>query len=370
MATILGFPEFDSNKRKILWFSRGRGRGHAIPDLEIARELERLDPSAQIHFVSYGTGARTLEEFGRSVVDLGLPDLGSITDSTVLSGKLIGWLEPDLVVSHEEFPALPAAKIFARPTVAILDFFSGADSLAMQSLRFADRVIFTDWRGYFEEPAFLKGKVHYTGPVLRRFEYARKDRARARRELGIAADALVVAVLPGTWTEAMAPIAKQVWAAFAQLPAPKHLIWLAGADFASLAPHARANVTVIERDYRIERLMGAADVAITKSSRKTVIELEALGIPAVNISYGHNPMDDRRAAAVASHRMMAGGKLTAKALGRDVAALAASRPKLIPWRNTAARAAGQLLRCYLRHLPEHVGGGGSPASKRRIHSAK
>ena len=343
MATILGFPEFDSNKRKILWFSRGRGRGHAIPDLEIARELERLDSSAQIHFVSYGTGAHTLEEFGRSVVDLGLPDFGSITDSTVLSGKLIGWLKPDLVVSHEEFPALPAAKIFARPTVAILDFFSGSDSLAMQSLRFADRVIFTDRRGYFEEPAFLKGKVQYTGPVLRRFEFARKDRARARRELGIAADAFVVAVLPGTWTEAMAPIAKQVWGAFAQLPSPKHLIWLAGADSASLRSHARANVTVIDQDYRVERLMVAADVAITKSSRKTVIELEALGIPAVNISYGHNPMDDRRAAAVASHRRIAGGELTAKALAGQLAELAAIRPKPIRWANSADRVAKSIL---------------------------
>ena len=88
----LAFPEFDSDKHKILWFCRGRGRGHAIPDLEIVREVERVEPAAQVHFVSYGTGARTLEEFGRSVVDLGLSDIGGITDSTVLSGRLVGWL--------------------------------------------------------------------------------------------------------------------------------------------------------------------------------------------------------------------------------------------------------------------------------------
>ena len=42
---------------KILFFSRGRGRGHAIPDMQIAKELERQDSEIEIRFVSYGTGA-------------------------------------------------------------------------------------------------------------------------------------------------------------------------------------------------------------------------------------------------------------------------------------------------------------------------
>ena len=73
-------------------------------------------------------------------MDLGLPDLGNINDSTVLCSKVIGWLQPDLVVSHDQFPARPVAKIFARRTGAILDLFSAPDSQAMQNLRCADRV--------------------------------------------------------------------------------------------------------------------------------------------------------------------------------------------------------------------------------------
>jgi UDP-N-acetylglucosamine:LPS N-acetylglucosamine transferase len=338
----LAFPEFDPDKRRILWFCRGRGRGHAVPDLEIARALEQLTPDAQVHFVSYGTGARTLEEFGRSVVDLELPDLGSITDATVLSGKLIGWLEPDLVVSHEEFPALPAAKIFGRRTVAILDFFSGPESLAMQSLRCADRILFTDRRGCYPEPPFLKGRVRYTGPVLRRFTYTRKDRGRARRELGIAADALVVAVFPGSWTEAMAPIARPVWRAFASLPKPKHLIWLAGSDAASLPP--RPDVTVIEREWQIERLMVAADVAITKSSRKTMLELETLGIPAIHLSSGRNPVDDARSAEIAGHRTAAAREVSGKCLAGLIRELAATRPRPVPRGPAVATAAHEILR--------------------------
>ncbi len=32
-------PQFDPDKKKILFFSRGRGRGHAIPDVQIADEI-------------------------------------------------------------------------------------------------------------------------------------------------------------------------------------------------------------------------------------------------------------------------------------------------------------------------------------------
>ena len=42
-----------------LFFSRGRGRGHAIPDLEIVRELAQITDAITVQFVSYATGAAT-----------------------------------------------------------------------------------------------------------------------------------------------------------------------------------------------------------------------------------------------------------------------------------------------------------------------
>ena len=292
------FPEFDRDKRKVLFFSRGRGRGHAIPDIEIVRQLERLRNDVQVRFVSYGTGARTIEEFRLPLIDMGLPELNSYVDTTVLAGKLIAWLAPDLVVSHEEFAALPAAKIFDKPTVLITDWFTDPEKYSMQSLRFADRIIFIDKRGIYAEPPWVKGKVRYVGPVLRKFEYRRRDRARARRELGITKDATVISVLPGSWTEEMVPIYDVVIAAFDKLRAsPKHLIWLAGADHELLAAKTagRGDVTVIERDWQIDRLMVASNLAITKANRKTVVELEYLGIPSISLSPNQNPIDDNRA---------------------------------------------------------------------------
>ena len=148
----MAFPEFEPNKRKVLFFCRGRGSGHAIPDIEITNELLRLRGDVEVRFVSYATGAKTLAEFGFPVIDLGLPELNSLLDVIVLATKITGWLQPDLVVAHEEFGALPAARVYDRPAILLTDWFVDADRITMGTLRFADQVLFIDYEGYFEEP--------------------------------------------------------------------------------------------------------------------------------------------------------------------------------------------------------------------------
>jgi len=293
----MAFPEFVGGKKGILFFSRGRGRGHAIPDLEIVREILKQRDDVDIRFVSYGTGARTIEEFGFPLIDLGLPDLNPITETTVLAGKLIGWLDPDLVVSHEEFPALPAAKIFDKPTIFLTDFFVEPEKYSMQTLKFADEVLYLDDAADFDEPPWLSGKVRYVGPVLRRFEYGREDRGRAREELSIPAEGTVIAVLPGSWTEERAPIADLVLEAYDSLPGEaKRLIWIAGEEVELLREKTRGRDDVIlrDRDWRIDRIMVAGDVAITKANRVTALELTTLGIPSVALCPGINEVDEAR----------------------------------------------------------------------------
>jgi hypothetical protein len=56
------FPEFEPDKKKVLFFTRGRGSGHAIPDIEITNELLGLRMDVEVRFVSYASGARTLSE--------------------------------------------------------------------------------------------------------------------------------------------------------------------------------------------------------------------------------------------------------------------------------------------------------------------
>ena len=275
--------------------------------MEIVKELHKLRDDIEVRFVSYGTGARTIEEFDFPLIDLDLPEDNSVNATMISATKLIGWLNPDLVVAHEEFPAMPASKILDKPTVFITDWFAAPDSYAMDALKYADRVLFIDEPGMYDEPPWVSGKVPYIGPILRPFEYTRQDRDRARRELGIPPQAKVITVLPGSWTEARVPAADLVLAAFRRIRAPgKKLIWLAGADFDLIQEKVSENEEVIVKtqDWKIDRLMIASDVAVAKSNRKTLIELAALGVPSVSISHGSNPFDEKRARSLPNCRVV------------------------------------------------------------------
>jgi hypothetical protein len=54
----------------------------------------------------------------------------------------------------------------------------------------------------------------------------------------------------------------------------------------------------IDRDYV------ACDVAITKANRKSVLELEVLGIRSVSLTHRYNRIDDRRAAALENTKLL------------------------------------------------------------------
>jgi hypothetical protein len=271
--------------------------------MEIVKEMTKTHEEVQVRFVSYGTGARTIEQYGFPLIDVGLPDQASHTAMTVIAGQLIGSLDPDLVVSHEEFAALPAAKIFGKRTVCITDWFVGPEQLSMACLGYADKILFIDEPGIFEEPPSVQGRVEYVGPILREFQYVREDRDRARSELNIPSDAFVVAVLPGSWTEEKVPIFDTVMRAYEALDKPsKYLIWVAGSDREMIGGKlaGRQDVRVVEFDPVIERIMVAADVAVTKSTRKTHVELAALGTASVALSTGLNAVDPLRVSKLAT----------------------------------------------------------------------
>jgi hypothetical protein len=171
----------------------------------------------------------------------------------------------------------------------------------MYLLAYADEIIFLDEPGTFDEPAHTKGKVHYTAPVLRSFSYGRADRSRARQELGLPLDAVVISVFPGSWTEEEGPIYDLVSAAFGLISAPrKNLIWIAGSDYDLLSERAKTHPSIVikKADWQIDRLFVASDLGITKANRKTAMELAALGIPSISLSHGLNWPDDVRVARI------------------------------------------------------------------------
>lgn len=290
----------------VLFFSRGRGRGHAVPDVAIAADLLKADPHCEVLFASYGTGAATIRELGYAVIDLGLPEANTPWETIVRAAQLIQKEAPDVVVSHEELWALPAAKIYARPTVYITDWFPADDDA--DCLAYADEIVFTDDRGYFDEPVAAAGKIHYTGQVFR-FDPETLDKNSARRALGVPLDTKLILVIPGgsdISSEHQTPIAALVLDAFNRLSFPsKYLIWIAPEHDQELLLEkcgVRNDIRICKPHSDVHLTMIAADVAITKGTRKTSFELAALGVPSISLSHGRNPIDDRRVGHIPTNR--------------------------------------------------------------------
>jgi UDP:flavonoid glycosyltransferase YjiC (YdhE family) len=285
-----------SSKRTVLFFTRGRGRGHAIPDLVILEELKKIaPPDLEWVFASYSAGAATLAEAGLPVIDLLLPDDAPFLEILVRATRTMAKVRADAVVSHEEFAVLPAAHVFRKPVVFLVDFFPLAEP-RLDSLRYAQRILFIEHRGLFPEPREVAGRVRYLGPVLRPLAAARADRPAAREELGLAPGTKLISVIPGAWAnEKRAPLFNLVLAAFRALPqADKKLIWVAGADQPALAAQVNGapDVSIVRQQSPIERLMVASDLVVTKANRGTTIEAARLAVPSLSLSFGINRIDE------------------------------------------------------------------------------
>ncbi|MEZ5396794.1 MAG: hypothetical protein R2724_28960 [Bryobacterales bacterium] len=317
----------------VLFFCRGRGRGHAVPDLEIAAALRaEAGDALNVQFVSYSTGASVLMEAGETVIRLDLPDQNPYLETLVPCAQIVGSLAPDLVVSHEEFVSLPAAKIFGVPTLFLTDWFADdPDLLIMRALKFADEIVFLEREGLFEPPPYARAKVHYVGPIVRPMAYARGDRERARQELGLPADARLISVIPGAWaTEERTPLWDLMLAAFDALETPaNHLVWIAGQDAEELSGRAagRDDVTILASCDPIERLMAASDLGITKGNRGTTLDLQAMGVRSVSISFRTNPVDDHMVPQIPTNKALCADETDPAALASELThALRSDRP--------------------------------------------
>src|SRR5687768_3344241 len=110
-------------KTRALFFSRGRGHGHAIPDMAIVDELESLAPEIAVSFASYATGAATFKAANRSVFNMGLAENNGFLETLFKACDLILDQKPNIIISHEEFAALPAARLAGIPSIFISAWF-------------------------------------------------------------------------------------------------------------------------------------------------------------------------------------------------------------------------------------------------------
>lgn len=283
-----------------LYFVRGRGRGHALAALDVARKLP-----GPVQFVSYATGARVLREHGVTVWDLRLkenPDLFSVRER---AGKWIVRRRPSLLVAHEEFEALEAAARAGVDCIAVTDWFlPDENDWRMKSLGLAREVWMLEEPGVYPEPSYLLGKVKYRGPALRPLACRRNNREKMRREMGFGKSDFVVAlfVYPGRRTEQRAPLRRLLQEAVGRLECRGKKIVLYNRD----------------GDADFCRTMLVADVGITKGNRNLVLEMGKMGLPSITVDYGLNTIDSYRVRKCSWNQTIEYGDLT---VGRLVTAL-------------------------------------------------
>lgn len=307
-------------ERPVLFISRGKGRGHAVPDSTILRRLLQLCPSIDVAVASYSLGGQTLRELGWDVLDLELPEDPSPWDVAIKIIALIKKLSPRLIITHEEFSASPVAAAFNLPNIVLTDWLPRQGSSAMQCLVHCDHVIFLDEPGYYDIAEPLRKKTVYSGPIVRQIEGGTSTRLARRRALSLPDDALVIVGIPGGArhsSEAESPLFDLVHQAFEQIPrALKYLVWVVGTpDAKDIADRVNAaeNVRIIEPHLNLLDTIAAADLVITKGNRITTMECYGSNCPSISISYGANPIDDYRVGRIPTNT-----PLRARALDSDL----------------------------------------------------
>jgi hypothetical protein len=245
---------------------------------------------------------------GEHVVDLGLPDENPLWDTIARLIPVIQEHSPTVLVSHEEFAALPIASAFSVPSVFMSDWFGSPNTLAMQSLAHAGEVIALDDPGFTDVPTGIESKLSWTGPVLRQLPDSGLSKEACRMKLDLPGSAFVIGVMPGSalmHSEAYAPTLDLILKAFDLLDEPeRHLVWITPETDAATVEQrfsTRSNATLIRACPEIDYIMLSCDVVLTKGNRITTLELAALSIPTISLSWGTNNIDDRRISRVSSN---------------------------------------------------------------------
>lgn len=317
---------------RVLFISRGRGHGHAIPDYLIGSRLRR-EHGFEVTFSSYDTGLRTLRAFGEDAIDLEMNERRKYLESVLASQKVIAKIRPDVVVAHEEFGAVFAAATIGTPSIFLSAWMPPPTGIFAESLLYACSIVLLAPSGVQEIPPLNCSPV-CTGFLVRNFDLPVDTREQTRVSLSISHDSLVILAMPGGAARNMAAEwSELVFSAFEKIDrSDKVLLW-AGAPREEGIRKRLAGIKearIVEFTPAIERLLSVSDVIVTRGTRGVALDAAAVGVASVALSMGDNPVDDLLGPFISHHRRAFFHKTTAEQL-RDLLVTEARltpRPKL------------------------------------------
>lgn len=311
--------------KEVLFFSRGRGHGHAIPDMAICDKMVELGIDHNVTFASYSTGAITLREAGRTVVDLGLPESNPYVPTLIKCAEVIRDQRPDIVVAHEEFAGIVAAHLAGLPSLFISAWLPPSNSVLGESLAFADTIVVIDNPGVFPVPSWVRHAPVYAGPIVRPMRFTAKDRECLRSELGWPSTSFFIVGVPGGGSPSEHRAMFQLLAD--SLPHVQgndsKIVWLASRDFAQFSTLSEKlkNLQVLPFQHPVERVLSAADLIVTRGTRGITYDAAAVGVPSISISPGSNPIDDILVPRIKSNTALNQAAITGEGLASYINSL-------------------------------------------------
>jgi len=272
----------------VLFLTRGSGMGHAVRDMLLAQELNRLRPNVEIRFASYADGQKALEMHGIEVMDLKLPPMGNIHERIPRIGKLLREQAPTLVVADEELFALPLCRVFDIPVVFVTNWLATEETVSYISLLLnAERILVTDVEDSFMPPIWLEKSVEFVGPICR-LEDIPQDKRLLRQQLDLDPNRRLVLVTAGGSDVSDVVYFGICTYALARIKEPIQIIAVAGAWYRLLEPLQYAwPVSIQFTDYipQLTRYIAASDFVITRGGHSTLWELALHGIPSICIPH-------------------------------------------------------------------------------------
>lgn len=281
------------HSHKVLFFTRGLGFGHATRDMAIEEVMRRMDRSAEVIFVSYGSGARALKMWGRSpIIEMGFSP-GSKVWMEVAS-DLVKNEKPAIIVSDEEIAAIEIAERYNIPSIYITNWFPNP----IEQLCYAARVIFPDLPDSFPPPKALTN-ISFVGPICKLYPLSPLQKDLFKRSYGCLDDEKYVLVTCGSVLVQDLLLFQRSKDAFMGLTIPARLFLLTGFLHHRLEDLTMKSSNMAIMDYisELPRYIQAFDLVITRGGHTTLWELALHGVPSISVPYGPdvNPMNERYA---------------------------------------------------------------------------
>ncbi len=327
-------------------FAGGGTAGHLLPGVAVADVLvSRGHRPSSIHFVGSDRGieAETLAGTGFGLDQLsgrGLTRRLSLANAwaavgllraTVRGVSIVARRRPEVVVclgGHASFACAAAAVLWRVPLVLLeQNVRAGAVNRLLRRFASASAVTF--------DGTDLPRAVVTGNPLRPRLQAAAAapDRARARAELGLAPDRTVLAVFTGSQgsrrvNEAVVGVVAR-WADRSDV-AVYHVTGTRDhaqiVDARPALPAGGIDYRLVAYEDRMELLLAAADVAVTRAGAGTCSELTAFGLPAILVplpiaTRDHQTANAEALVAAGGAVMVPDGELDPVRLAGELAAL-------------------------------------------------